>query len=339
MARRRSIETTTIDQVFRHTLATLQDGRMCMSEIAAAARAEFQRVEHLTRQLRADASPGATPSDRIEADLAQSSASLARMGERAEAMAAQASAAVELLGGNLTQLTSQLEGMRVRHQIGERVIRAQEEERRRVAREIHDGPAQAMANVVLRAEICERLFAEGRKETAQELSQLKDLVKDSLRELRKIIFDLRPMALDDLGLVPTLYRYLTNLREHEGVPVYLELAGKEVRLPPAVEVALFRLAQEAVNNARKHAQARRIDLRLDFGGSGVTLSVADNGVGFDLAAMQAECGDRESFGLMSMKERIDLVDGEFAVTSEPGRGTRIVARVPAAGVPCVATGT
>lgn len=252
---------------------------------------------------------------------------LQAMVERAEGLVSQVNMALRVLTGDVNRLNNELEGLRARFQIGEHVIRAQEEERRRVAREIHDGPAQAMANVVLRAEICERLLAAGRKEVVQELAQLKMLVKESLREVRKIIFNLRPMALDDLGLVPTLNRYFENLREQDDLPVTLRVTGKDRRLHTAIEVAIFRTIQEAVNNARRHAQASRIDVHLEFGPDYVQLVVEDDGIGFDLEEVRREWADRKSFGIMSMKERIELLDGEFTLKSEIGKGTQVRARV------------
>lgn len=264
-------------------------------------------------------------------ELERSLVNLGKMVEKAEKMVSQVSVAMEFLGGSLEVIADHWEGIKARYQIGERVIRAQEEERRRVAREIHDGPAQAMANVVLRTEICERLLKLGRDEAAQELAQLKILVKDSLRELRRIIFNLRPMALDDLGLIPTLRRYLENLRESEGTPVRLSVVGREVRFSSTVEVAIYRMVQEAVNNARRHAQASRIEVVIHFEGpSSVVIIVEDDGVGFDLEAAKAEWVTQSNFGLMSMRERIELLGGEFEVTSVLGRGTRILAKIPVA---------
>lgn len=262
-------------------------------------------------------------------ELERSLINVKKMVEKAENMVQRVSVAMEYLHDSLEQIADQWEGIKARYQIGERIIRAQEEERRRVAREIHDGPAQAMANVVLRAEICERLLLQGREQVAIELAQLKDMVKESLRELRRIIFNLRPMALDDLGLVPTLKRYLANLQEHEGVPVCLQVLGNETRLGSAQEVAIYRMVQEAVNNARRHARATLIQVTIDFSGSHfVVITVEDNGVGFDIDAVKSDWMNRDSFGLMSMKERIELLDGEFLVTSAVGQGTRITARLP-----------
>lgn len=262
-------------------------------------------------------------------ELERSLLNVKKLMEKAEQMVSRVGVAMDYLHGNIERIADHWEGIKARSQMGERIIRAQEEERRRVAREIHDGPAQAMANVVLRAEICERLLEAGRPEVQQELSQLKTTVTESLRELRRIIFNLRPMALDDLGLVPTLNRYLENLREQEAAPVRLTVKGPEVRLGSMQEVAVYRMVQEAVNNARKHAQASSIEVTLEFVDNRyLVVTVEDDGVGFDVQALQAEWADRESFGLMSMKERIELLDGEFFVSSAQGQGTRIVARVP-----------
>lgn len=261
-------------------------------------------------------------------ELERSLINLQQMVDKAEKLVSHVSVAMEFLMGNISKVAHHWEGIKLRFYIGERVIQAQEEERRRVAREIHDGPAQAMANVVLRAEICEKLFLEGREEVAQELAQLKSLVKGSLTELRRIIFNLRPMALDDLGLVPTLNRYLENLREQEHVPVKLSVSGEGPRLGSTLEVALFRLVQEAVNNARKHSRASEIKVEITFlEESTIEISISDNGIGFDLKELEAEWAQRESFGLMSMKERIELLDGQFEIVSAPGQGTRITARV------------
>lgn len=261
------------------------------------------------------------------ADLERSLGNLQRLVKTAEGTVSHMDTALDVLSRNADELNSEMEDLRLRFQIGERIIWAQEEERRRVAREIHDGPAQTMANVVLRAEICERLMTAGRNEVVRELAQLKLLVKDSLREVRKIIFNLRPMALDDLGLVPTLNRFLENVREQEQIPIRFEVVGEERRLHSAIEVAVFRMIQEAVNNARRHSQATHIVVKVSFGPRTLRVCVKDDGTGFDLEQVRRDWADRESFGLMSMKERIELLDGEFDLKSVIGKGTAITAHI------------
>ncbi|NMB15747.1 MAG: histidine kinase [Firmicutes bacterium] len=259
-------------------------------------------------------------------ELERALISISDLAEKADEVVSQVGVAMEYLLGNLEGATKMLAGWKQKSEMATRVIKAQEEERKRVAREIHDGPAQSLANLVLRTEICERLLAQDIDEALKELGELKKTAKGSLTELRRIIFDLRPMALDDLGLVPALRRYLEDLRDRLGLPVELVILGEEVRLDLNQEVTLFRLAQEAVNNARKHAQAKEIRVRLEFAPLAATLVVEDDGRGF----IPSETGSLAGFGLLGMRERAELVGGDFEVTSAPGEGTRIRVRVPLA---------
>lgn len=248
---------------------------------------------------------------------------------KAEKLVTQVGVVIDYLEGKLGDLSQQLEGMQQRQQLAAGIIKAQEEERRRVAREIHDGPAQSLANLVFRLEVCEKLLAAERlPELRGELAELKGLIKGSLQEVRKIIFDLRPMALDDLGLVPALRRYLEGLEEREGLVVNLAVFGQEVRLASAVEVGLFRIIQEALHNVSKHARAASARVILTYGQEQLLLSVRDDGRGFDLR--EVERGGRAGghFGLISMRERAELLGGRFEVKSAPGQGTRITVAVP-----------
>lgn len=248
---------------------------------------------------------------------------------KAEKLVTQVGVVIDYLEGKLGDLSQQLEGMQQRQQLAAGIIKAQEEERRRVAREIHDSPAQSLANLVFRLEVCEKLLAAERlPELRGELAELKGLIKGSLQEVRKIIFDLRPMALDDLGLVPALRRYLEGLEEREGLVVNLAVFGQEVRLASAVEVGLFRIIQEALHNVSKHARAASARVTLTYGQEQLLLSVRDDGRGFDLR--EVERGGRAGghFGLISMRERAELLGGRFEVKSAPGQGTRITLAVP-----------
>ncbi len=259
------------------------------------------------------------------------SRSIARVGEvfkKAEELVSKVDLALTFLSGNLNELSHKMEGIQQRQMMAAQIIMAQEEERRRVAREIHDGPAQSMANVVLRAEICEKLFHANRKEVVDELANLKVFVKDCLKEVRRIIFNLRPMTLDDLGLIPTLRRYLEELKDQEGLVTQFEFAGEERRLENSYEVALFRMIQEALNNAKKHAQAERIIVKIQFKLDEIILMVKDNGKGFDLSKIMSEKTGKVSFGLLSMKERIELINGKINIKTAPGAGTEIAVNIP-----------
>ena len=213
--------------------------------------------------------------------------------------------------------------------MGLQIIKAQEEERKRVAREIHDGPAQSMANVVLRMEFCEKLMDVNPEKVRGELQELKDIVRNNLQDVRKIIFDLRPMAIDDLGVMPTLKRYIEDFRGKNDIDIGMNFFGKETRLEPVLEIALFRLVQEALNNVVKHARAAKVLVTLEMMPEWVKVSVEDDGVGFILERVMTDYGTR--FGLISMQERADLLGGTLQINTAPGQGTRVVFKVPVAG--------
>lgn len=263
-------------------------------------------------------------------ELERSLVNVEDMVQRAEDLVSKVDLALTFLSGNLNLFNTQVSSIsdQQRQWIGGRIILAQEEERRRVAREIHDGPAQAMANVVLRAEFCEKLLRANRSEVGKELTDLKQVVKDSLKEVRRIIFNLRPMTLDDLGLVPTLRRYSEEFRDREGIEGVITVKGEERRLPTSIEVTVFRLVQEALNNIKKHAGVNQAHIMLDFEETMIRLEVSDQGKGFDPVKVHDEVSGKQSFGLLSMKERITLLEGEFQLESSPGKGTVIRVSIP-----------
>ena len=244
--------------------------------------------------------------------------------EKAEMLVTQVGAVLGFMGNQMEGVLTQIDSIQQLQLFGAKIIKAQEEERRRVAREIHDGPAQAMANVVFRADVCERLIDTNLERTKAELKDLREQVRLCLKETRKIIFDLRPMTLDDLGLVPTVRRTLEMFKDRTSIVAELRIFGEEKRLEAHVETGLFRILQEALSNIEKHAQATVATVRMEFSFKAVTAIIEDNGQGFDI-----ECsGDNDSFGLMGMKERIDLLDGELTIQSRRNEGTKITVRVP-----------
>lgn len=244
--------------------------------------------------------------------------------EKAEELASQVGAVLGYWGSQMGDVVTQIESLQARQNFGAKIIKAQEEERRRVSREIHDGPAQAMANIVFRAEVCERLMESDVARAKHELGDLREQVRMALKETRKIIFDLRPMTLDDLGLVPTIRKVLETVKERSGVFSEVKVLGHEKRLEPHIEIGLFRIIQEALSNVEKHAKASSIWVRIDFRPSVVSAVIEDDGKGFDTV----ESVGNESFGMMGMRERINLLRGELTIKSEVGKGTRVFVTVP-----------
>ncbi|NLP07310.1 MAG: sensor histidine kinase [Clostridiaceae bacterium] len=249
--------------------------------------------------------------------------------QRADKLITQVGAALGYLTGDLQEISLQLEGLQHKQLLGLKIIKAQEEERQRVARDIHDGPAQMLSNVVLKAEICERLIDVDLDQARSELQNLKKIVRDSLQDVRKIIYNLRPMSLDDLGLIPTLQRYILTFQEESGISVSFITKGSEPELKSVISLTVFRIVQEALSNVAKHARANNAVMQLEFLEKNLKLYVYDDGIGFDTAKLNDRNEDITSgFGLVSMRERVELLGGDMRISSEPGKGTRLNIIIP-----------
>ncbi|MEK4248279.1 MULTISPECIES: sensor histidine kinase [Paenibacillus] len=246
--------------------------------------------------------------------------------ERAESIASQMNVVLEYLSGDLDNVTRILESAKNRQLLGLKIILAQEEERKRIAREIHDGPAQTLANLVLRTEIAERMAAKQDYDLIQmELGDLKGQVRSGLEEIRKVIFNLRPMALDDLGLIPTLRKLAQDFEDKTKIHTLFEVTGKEIRLSSSMEAAIYRLLQEALSNVHKHAEASRVSIVLSYMNDKLQISVNDNGKGFK---RKPDNDDQAHYGIIGMYERVDLLEGTIDIQSEPYKGTGIKIQIP-----------
>ncbi len=246
--------------------------------------------------------------------------------ERADHLINQINVVINYLTGDLQHVSEMVADAEEMQQFGLKIIHAQEEERKKLSREIHDGPAQSMANVMLRSEIVERVLdTEGIEQARIEIRDLRVMVKDSLSEVRRIIYDLRPMTLDDLGLLPTLAKYLRNVEQRTGISITFKTMGKEQRFPTHMEVAIFRFIQEAVQNACKHADPTNIVVKLEMKAERITMVIKDDGKGFDIITKK-----EGSFGLIGMKERVHMLEGKLNIDSKPNVGTLIIVQIPLA---------
>ena len=249
--------------------------------------------------------------------------------EKAENLYCKVGKALNFLSGDLLEISVQLEDMQQKQLLGLKVIQAQEDERLRVSKEIHDGPAQLLSNIFIKAEICEKLMYNDVEKAKEELHNLKKVVRESLQDVRKIIYDLRPMSLDDLGLVPTLQRFITNYQENSGVRVSFKTKGAFDKLKSVISLTVYRIVQEAINNIDKHSNADNVVILLEEYEGRLKLSITDDGKGFDTNKLKQGKDDIESgFGLFSMQERVELINGEFKIVSEPGKGTRLNITIP-----------
>jgi signal transduction histidine kinase len=244
---------------------------------------------------------------------------------------------VEVLTSFASQVGSALENARLYRELAERehrlrdlvgqVLAAQEEERRRVAYEVHDGLAQTAAAAHQLLQAFARRYPPGSDKARENLDRALELVQQTVGEARQVIADLRPTALDDFGLPTAIRQQVQRLAGDGRLIGYEETLGEE-RLPSAVETALYRVAQESLTNAQKHAPSARVQVTLQRLDGSVRLRVRDWGRGFRPDDVATGDGPGERVGLSSMRERIALLGGTFEIHSEPGAGTEVVAEIP-----------
>jgi len=247
--------------------------------------------------------------------------------KQAEQLVSKVGVVMGYLSGELQDLFVTLGDIRQKQYLGVKIIKAQEEERQRVARDIHDGPAQLMTNVVLKADLCQKLIDIDKDRAKEELENLKYVMRSSLADVRKIIYDLRPMSLDDLGLIPTVDRYIKNYTNNTGIEVDLHVFGDEKQIKNIIELASFRIIQEAMNNIQKHANAKHVAVKLEFVDDNISIIVSDDGKGFnkDMVKIDSQEG---GYGLISMRERVELLNGKFDIFSSLGKGTKVFVTMP-----------
>jgi two-component system sensor histidine kinase DegS len=249
---------------------------------------------------------------------------LAQTAEKAEQLISKFSVAMGYLTSNLQNICEEFGQLYEQQQFGMAVIQAQEEERRRIARGMHDGPAQNLANIVLTSELIEKLMACDQDKALEEIRELKLHARNTLEDVRKIIFDLRPMDLDDLGIEPTIKRYANNIGEKNGVKIEFISRENQRRYMQPIEVAVFRILQEALTNAINHADCSTIRIILETTPKNIGLIVKDDGIGFDVAT----CKNKGRFGLKSMYEWVRMLKGTIEISSTPNKGAGITVNIP-----------
>ncbi|HJP87641.1 MAG TPA: sensor histidine kinase [Candidatus Limnocylindrales bacterium] len=207
-----------------------------------------------------------------------------------------------------------------------RIVEAQEQERTRLAREVHDGPAQALSNAIFQVEVVQRLLDRDEQMARAELQQLRDVLTRELRGVRAYLSQLRPPLLADLGLSGAIKEAGNQTEQALNIPVQVELEDGVDSLPETVEVVALRVIQEALQNARKHAQASSIRVRMSKDGNSWAVEVRDDGKGFD--SDDPPVSGRRHFGLQFMRERAELIGARFEVRSSPNLGTAVRMTIP-----------
>ena len=208
------------------------------------------------------------------------------------------------------------------------VVEAQEEERQRIASDLHDSVAQWLVSASYQAQVCLALLDQNKEEELRnDLTVIEKTLRASIKELRQVLAGLRPPALEELGLAHAIRQDMERLAA-EGVSCSFEVNGPAVRLPTSVEITAFRIAQETLTNVSKHARASEVSLNLAFKSDELMLRVQDNGCGFNVSRALVGAGSGGHLGLLGIKQRVDALGGVLQITSDPGSGTRLEIRMP-----------
>ncbi|MCL6452758.1 MAG: sensor histidine kinase [Alicyclobacillus sp.] len=203
-------------------------------------------------------------------------------------------------------------------------IKLIEEERRRIARELHDGPAQVITNLSMRLDIVRRMLERQPDLAAEELDRLYQRARGAVSEIRRLIYDLRPIAIDEVGLLQAIGQLCDRNQEDWALPIAYEVAeSMELKLVPARQVGVYRLLQEVLNNVHKHAEATRIHVSVAMDGSDYVFRIEDDGRGFDPAKIPAG-----HYGILGLYERARYLKGTVRIDSAPGQGTQVEIRIP-----------
>ena len=246
--------------------------------------------------------------------------------KQAEHLAFAVGSVLSYLSTEIGGVVWQIEKKQKEKFVGARIIKAQEEERYRISREIHDTTAQEMANLIFQTSVCEKLIDFDPEGAKQSIIDLRQQAKNTLSGLRQLVFDMRPMSLDDIGLTAALKELCRKLKDKNILEVSFETQGGAWELSKSVEIALFRIVQEALNNVARHSGAKRARLRVLYTEEALSLLVEDEGAGFD--EMATEKSDPEKrLGLLSMRERGRIIGAQVTISSAKNKGTKVHVRI------------
>jgi len=242
--------------------------------------------------------------------------------KKSEILETKVSVALEYL---TSEIFEQIEDVKQKKDLSIKIIEAQENEKKRISRDIHDGPAQSLANVIFKAEYASKIIDSSPVKAKREIAELQEDVRNTLKDIRKIIYDLMPMSLDDLGLVPTIKKLISNIMDNSSIHVDLSVAQNAIIDNPLTNLMIFRVIQEAFNNIVKHANCKTVHISLHISDIEIEVIIVDDGVGFDVSkTLEKPLG----YGLYNMKERIEIVNGNLEINSILKTGTTINIRIP-----------
>ncbi|MCD6309403.1 MAG: GAF domain-containing sensor histidine kinase, partial [Candidatus Eremiobacteraeota bacterium] len=209
-----------------------------------------------------------------------------------------------------------------------RLIQAQEEERKRVAAEIHDGVAQSLVGIRAQLQMIKNLLKDAPAVALEKLDNLLSITSENIKEVRNIMYNLRPASLDDLGLIASMENYLQRISKDKKIEIEFITNRTDIRLPPSVEIIVFRVVQEAINNIIRHSKAKKAWIRLNFDPSRLRMEIVDDGEGISQQKLRDRLKEPTRFGLQGMKERVQMVEGKFNFITNPGKGSIVNVEIP-----------
>ncbi len=237
----------------------------------------------------------------------------------------------ELLLAFAAQSAIAIDNAQLYHQVvteRDRILAVEEQVRRELARELHDGPSQLLSAIIMNLRFLKQVLVRKPERAPEEITNIEQLSQQALRQVRDLLFNLRPVMLETEGLYGALTAYAERQREGCDASIHLEIDELTMRFPTPAEAAMFSILQEAVGNVRKHAQAKNIWITARRQRRALAITVQDDGCGFDLSKVETTYAQRGSLGLLNMKERAEIAHGTLAITSEPGKGTLVTLTVP-----------
>lgn len=326
-----------VDESIETTEVRLADASAELRALLAVLEAERAQVQNTIEERALDrlvAGDRSRPRGRGTGELHRQEDHLAQEYTRVSALYRQLTDFGHVLTASRQQFRSEGELLGVdeaqRLTIRQAMIRAQEDERRRLAREIHDGPAQVLANAIIGLEFIERSLRQtsptGAERAVSEIERVKTAMREGLTELRRFIFDLRPTMLNQRGLVGTIEHYVETYRSYFSSEVELALPMRMPRLTPEQELTAFRVIQESLQNVHRHSRASRVSVSIAARPDLVVVRIQDDGTGFRPTTVHPSSAG--GLGLAGMRERAEVIGGKFRVRSSPGKGTDVTLEIP-----------
>ncbi|MDK2868408.1 MAG: two-component system, NarL family, sensor histidine kinase DegS [Clostridiales bacterium] len=241
---------------------------------------------------------------------------------KSEALETKVSVALEYLTSSISE---QIGDQILRKDVNYRIIEAQENEKKRISRDMHDGPAQYLANIIYKSEYLSKIIETSPSKARKEIAEIQEDIRTTLKDIRRIIYDLMPMSLDDLGLIPTVKRLITDIGDNNDIEIVTFMESKEEILDNMINLMIFRIVQESFTNILKHANAKHVKFSLIINHEMIALEIEDDGIGFDL---QSALDSRKGFGLYNLRERVELLNGNFNIITGDRMGTKIIIQIP-----------